>query len=150
MESSVVWAVPVADSGSLKTPAYDAATSALYECQGKALRQHDEAIADYERESDRYDADLRAWKTSGRKAGQPMPEKPIEPTARRCLVSDVTVEAIAAILGNNPRGVLLARDELSGWLGGFDREGTQRLVAHWGAAPGRKVAGSTPTRLRRS
>ncbi len=30
-------------------------------------------------------------------------------------------EAFAPILNENPRGVLLARDELSGWLAGFDK-----------------------------
>jgi hypothetical protein len=36
-------------------------------------------------------------------------------------VSDTTVEALAPILLANPRGVLLARDELAGWIGSFDR-----------------------------
>jgi hypothetical protein len=31
------------------------------------------------------------------------------------------VEALAPILQENPRGVLLARDELAGWIGSFDR-----------------------------
>jgi hypothetical protein len=36
-------------------------------------------------------------------------------------VSDTTVEALAPILLANPRGLLLARDELAGWIGSFDR-----------------------------
>ena len=40
------------------------------------------------------------------------------------VVSDATVEAMAAVLADNPRGVLNAWDELSGWLGGFDRYAT--------------------------
>src|SRR5262249_55030792 len=39
----------------------------------------------------------------------------------RFIVSDTTVEALAPILLANPRGLLLARDELAGWIGSFDR-----------------------------
>jgi len=49
------------------------------------------------------------------------PQKPEQPQAERCIVSDTTVEALAPILNANPRGLLLARDELNGWLGSFDR-----------------------------
>jgi hypothetical protein len=33
----------------------------------------------------------------------------------------VTVESVAPILAANPRGVILARDELAAWIGGFDK-----------------------------
>lgn len=41
------------------------------------------------------------------------------PTRRR--ISDTTIEAAIATQYENPRGILLARDELAGWLGSFDR-----------------------------
>jgi hypothetical protein len=41
--------------------------------------------------------------------------------ACRVLCADVTIERLAEILEDNPRGVLLARDELNGWLGSFIR-----------------------------
>ncbi len=41
--------------------------------------------------------------------------------ARRLLCSDVTIERMAEILAANPRGVLLARDELAAWIGSFTR-----------------------------
>ena len=40
---------------------------------------------------------------------------------QRFLVSDVTIEALAVILERNPRGLLLARDELAAWIRGFDQ-----------------------------
>src|SRR5207248_9333605 len=33
----------------------------------------------------------------------------------------ITVERLAELLEDNPRGLLLARDELAGWLGSFSR-----------------------------
>src|SRR3970282_2004204 len=48
-------------------------------------------------------------------------EQPMSPEADRCVVSDTTVEALAPLLLANPRGLLLARDELAGWIGSFDR-----------------------------
>ena len=43
------------------------------------------------------------------------------PQAKRYLVSDTTIEALVPILLANPRGLLVSRDELSGWFGSFDR-----------------------------
>lgn len=36
-------------------------------------------------------------------------------------VSDVTVESLAALLADNPRGLLLVRDELAGWVTSMDQ-----------------------------
>jgi hypothetical protein len=46
--------------------------------------------------------------------------------------SDVTVEAITERLQSQPRGLLVLRDELSAWLGSFDRYKRGRTdAAHW-------------------
>ena len=44
---------------------------------------------------------------------------------RRYMTSDTTVEALGELLRDNPRGVLLFRDELVGWLSAMDREGRE-------------------------
>src|SRR5262249_50060623 len=44
-----------------------------------------------------------------------------EPVLRRVVCSDTTIEKLAEILEDNPRGTLVARDELAGWLGSFSR-----------------------------
>ena len=51
----------------------------------------------------------------------------------RYLVSDCTVEALAVLLEQHPRGLLVARDELSGWVNSFDAYKSCRGadVAHW-------------------
>lgn len=39
-----------------------------------------------------------------------------EPTLRRLIVNDATVEKLGELLNQNPNGLLLVRDELAGWL----------------------------------
>ena len=48
-------------------------------------------------------------------------EAPEEPEPPRILTADVTPERLGTLLCNNPKGLLNTRDELSGWLLGFDR-----------------------------
>lgn len=43
------------------------------------------------------------------------PDEREKPTRRRYRTGDATPEAVAQILEENPRGILLARDELGAW-----------------------------------
>ncbi len=106
-EPSIVWGAIIARSGTLKSPALDATTAPLRRVQADAMREHQAALKEHA-------ATVLAAKTEKR-----LPPDP--PAARRCLVADSTVEALAPIPEKNPRGVLLARDELSAWLRGFNQ-----------------------------
>jgi hypothetical protein len=77
-------------------------------------------MKEYEADLARWAKDMAAWKRDKDATSDP-PEKPDMPQAERFIVSDTTVEALAPILLANPRGLLLARDELAGWIGSFDR-----------------------------
>lgn len=46
------------------------------------------------------------------------PEMPVRP---RIITSDATIESLANILSGQPKGLLNTRDELSGWLGSFNK-----------------------------
>jgi len=52
-------------------------------------------------------------------------EAPEEPLLRRYKTEDATVEKISEILLENPRGILVHRDELSGWLRNLDKQGRE-------------------------
>jgi hypothetical protein len=132
-EPAVIWTAAVGDSGTLKSPAHEAGTRPLVSRQTEAFRRYREERDDFEREKLGFDVALAAWKASGAKKGEPPPKKPQEPVPTRYVISDVTVEAVAQILERQPRGVLLSLDELSGWLGSFDRYAAARGgdVAHW-------------------
>ncbi len=133
-EPAILWTAIVGESGTMKTPAMHAALEPLHEAQRRAFAEHAEAMGEYEDELTRWQAEMAAWRKSTGRLGNP-PTRPETPVCRRSLVSDTTVEALAPILLQNPRGVLLARDELAGWLGSFDqyKKGSRAGAdcAHW-------------------
>lgn len=129
----ILWAAIVGESGSAKTPAFRLALRAIRERQRKAMAAHAEAAANYQEDILHYEKAMADWKRD-KKTLDPPPEKPEEPHAERCVVSDTTVEALAPVLLDNPRGLLLARDELAGWVTSFDRYavgGRGADSAHW-------------------
>ncbi|MBK9189884.1 MAG: DUF3987 domain-containing protein [Phycisphaerales bacterium] len=137
-EPAIVWTAIVGESGTMKTPAFKLSMKAIRKAQADAFKEYEAARAEWDAQLLRYEAELTGWKRQAAKghgdAGDP-PEKPAPPIARRYIVSDTTTEALAPILLGNPRGVLLARDELAGWLGSFDRYAKAGKAgadsAHW-------------------
>jgi hypothetical protein len=47
------------------------------------------------------------------------------------VVADATVEKLGELLNANPRGLLMVRDELTGWLASLDREGHECDRSFW-------------------
>src|SRR5207248_2876271 len=99
------------------TPGFLKAVAYVYTLQ-KRLRK------EYLAKSNAYDEELAKWKAAEKQAkkdGSEIGPRPEEPVFQRVVVSDTTIEKLADTLEENPRGLLLARDELSGWLGSFKR-----------------------------
>jgi len=128
---SILWGAIVGESGSLKTPALWTALQWMERWQDEFFEAWKVLRDQYQQDVLAYEKALSDWKRS--QSNAPPPAKPEPPVATRVLVQDTTIEALAPILKANPRGVLLARDELAGWLAGFDRyANTQGAeVAHW-------------------
>ena len=124
-EWSILWVAVIAESGTLKSPAFDLAMEPLRDLQAECFRDYESKMVEFESELLRYEADKADWKRKRKERGDP-PEKPTPPICDRFIVHDCTIEALAPILSDNPRGVLLARDELSGWLGSFNQYKQQR------------------------
>lgn len=116
----ILWGAIVGESGTAKTPAFRLVMRPVRERQRKALERYSDAAKEYEADLARWEKAMVAWKREKDTTSEP-PEKPDPPQAERFIVSDTTVEALAPILLANPRGLLLARDELAGWIGSFDR-----------------------------
>jgi hypothetical protein len=121
-EPSILWVAIVADSGSLKTPAAKKALRFITQQESEIERNNAAARDEHDRDLIVHEARLAAWKQEARRgnAGDP-PAKPSKPAQTAYVVSDTTIEALVGILADNPRGVLLERDELAGWLAGFDK-----------------------------
>lgn len=49
----------------------------------------------------------------------------------RCVVNDPTVEKLGEIMRDNPQGVTVVRDELTGWLAGFSKAGHEQERAFY-------------------
>jgi hypothetical protein len=100
-EPALLWTAAVGQSGSQKSPGYREATDPVFARQRRLMRAHAAAS--------------RRAKREGRD------EDDGPPPARRVVVSNTTVEKLGRLLSENPRGLLLARDELSGWFGSFTK-----------------------------
>jgi hypothetical protein len=126
-EGATLFAAVVGRPGSKKTPADKAATAPAWERQIELARKYRKARKVYEDEYGR-------WKKRSREASEDeesAPEPPDEPKLGRTVVGDTTTEALFEILEANPRGVLVSRDELTGWLRSMDQykgKGSDRQV----------------------
>lgn len=104
--SSSIWSVLIGNPSQGKTPAFRKALA--------GVRQIESALVD---ESDR---DRAAWNESCDTAAKGA-RQPIRPLARRLAVDDCTAEALVIKLSENPRGLVMARDELSALINGMDQ-----------------------------
>lgn len=133
VQPAVLWGAIVGDSGTMKSPALDIATKAIKRRQARAVEEYRKKMEIYDGDLEEYKLALDNWRKAGRKKGEPKPEEPETPICRRCYCSDITVEALADRLHENPRGLLLVRDELAGWIRSFDqyKGGRGADAAHW-------------------
>ena len=129
-EPAIIWTAIVGESGTAKSPALELPLRSIRKRQSLAMTKHAEALKDFEVEFAEYEKLLK----ESQKASStiPAPIKPEPPTCDRCWTDDATTEALAVRLKENPRGLLMIRDELSGWFN-FDRyaQGKGGDVAKW-------------------
>jgi DNA polymerase-1 len=117
VEPCTLWTVIVGQSGTVKSPPCRAALAPLIEFEKEAMKT-------YKIEREHYESDLEAWRLAKKKherGGEDPGPKPEPPILRRVRCSDTTIEALGQLLEQNPRGVLLYRDELRAWFNSFTR-----------------------------
>lgn len=116
-EPSIVWTAIVAESGSGKSPALEAVYGPLKARQREAAREWEGARGEHEAAEAAFQREHERWRKS--KSDDPAPIRPEAPILRRYFTTEPTTEALAPMLRDNPRGLLVARDELGGLLGSF-------------------------------
>ena len=127
-----LWGGIVGAPGLLKSPVITTMTRPL--TQIEALWRAEYESAENERKLQQEETDLRqaAWREqfkAAQKAGKAPPIRPdesiVKPLLRRLITQDATAEKLHEVLRDNPAGVLLIRDELSGWLATLDKPGRE-------------------------
>ena len=128
-----LWGGIVAPPGYLKSPVIQMATRPLNLIQTEWRRKHEEALDEYAREKEQYELRHTAWKeqykAASKKGNNTAPDRPGdepgEPKLRRLIVNDATFEALHQTMSENPAGILVIRDELTGWWSQLDRAGRE-------------------------
>jgi hypothetical protein len=125
LQRPCLYAAVVGPPGSAKSPAQEVATAPVDDEVEAAHAEWDAAMEGYEKDLDDYEAAMKEWKKAAAGQRGDRPEKPERPVLRRLIVNDTTAEAVVPILRENPRGVTLVKDELTGWVQAMDqyREG---------------------------
>jgi Protein of unknown function (DUF3987) len=110
-ESTRLWTGLVGPPSTMKSPTMLRAIEPLKQIDNYALARYMEAMAAYEKLPD-----------EERKGAE-------KPKLSRIMLGDTTPEAAQLVLQDNPNGVLLFRDELSGWFGSMDKYSGHRGAA---------------------
>lgn len=131
-----LWGATVGKPGVLKTPATEEALKPLRAREAMARDEHQRAQQDYEFERDYAEAKRAELKGRMKKAKGVDDKEALKleyeasnivaPIERRYLTNDPTTEKLGELLNQNPRGILLFRDELTGWFRSLDREGREQ------------------------
>ncbi len=139
-----LWGGLVGMPASMKTPALEAALKPIKRLAAKAKTEHEDALKDHEFDKVIYAARHKALKEVLQTKAKDLAskkgsvddldefkkefeglEEPEEPTQKRYVTNDVTIEKLAEILADNPDGILYYADELMRYLRGLDRVGRE-------------------------
>jgi hypothetical protein len=109
-ERPLIWSAVIGLTGTHKSPAL-----------GMALRPFTEKQiffqAEFESELQQFLDEIETYEDSESGANK----KPIKPWMSQVMTTDATQESLTEVLQQNPRGILFAQDELSGWTGAMNQ-----------------------------
>lgn len=129
-ERACLWGACIGHVGESKTPAFSAALAPIWPLQKKWREAFQEELKAHSAAAGRARMIKKQWErdaATALKKGEEIPPKPEgaeppePPVAREMITIDATQERIALLLMHNPRGMLLFRDELSGWFASFNQ-----------------------------
>lgn len=130
------WGAIIGRPSAMKSPSMKEALKPLQQFDNQAAKQFKEDKQNYDEEcqlielekSAAKDRAKKALKSDNRQAAREalkLANHPVIPTRQRLIVNDATVEKLGELLNENPNGLILVRDELSGWLSKLTKEDYQ-------------------------
>lgn len=137
------WGMLVGRSAMMKSPAMNAVINPLRVLADRVLKKYKIALKQYQ-------VDLDAWKIRKKAIEEVykknfkgvlegtseeskndvkiyVEEMPVEPLKRRYMTQDATTAKLGELLLDNPQGLLIYRDELSGWLKSFEKSARKMI-----------------------
>jgi hypothetical protein len=131
-----LWGGPVGRPGVMKTPGIQEPMSFLRRIEASASENHERASKDYEAQlivAKAHEKQVQASVQKALKNGGDALEIAREavanakepPVRRRYVTNDATVEKLGELLRDNPTGILIFRDELTGLLKNLDKDGQE-------------------------
>ncbi|CCH55889.1 hypothetical protein BN8_05186 [Fibrisoma limi BUZ 3] len=129
-----LWGAVIGDPSTKKTPSVSEVFKPLKQLARQAAEDHKQRLQEYEAQHLQYEMQKKIYQKQeqDRLSGKPVktfiayPTEPQKPTEKRYWSNDVTVEKLAELLNDNPTGLLIERDELTGLLAGWDRLGREQ------------------------
>ena len=129
-----LWGAIVGRPAVLKTPALAEALAPLNRLETATAQEYEKALQRYAVQCEVAKLAKEVARTKAKAAikahrdpNAPFEDchKPEPPKAKRYITQDATVEKLGELLADNPAGILVMRDELSGFLRNMDRDGHQ-------------------------
>jgi Protein of unknown function (DUF3987) len=133
-EVANLWGGIVAPPGLMKSPVFAAVTHPLKQMEAVWRAEYETELSDYQQEKEEAELRLAAWRDQFKAAQKAKdkvdppcrPDNSIAvPVCRRLLTTDATLECLHKILAENPAGITVFRDELTGWLAQLDKPGRE-------------------------
>lgn len=128
-ESCCLYMAIVGNPGTIKTHNLSFANAPIVERDRKYY-------SEYEQENERYKIENAAYAKDKKNLDAP----PKKPELKKHVVSDCTIEALAKVLLNNPRGICSHNDELAGWVADMNKYSggngdIQKWLSIWSSQP---------------
>lgn len=121
-EYAVLWAAVIGMFSEKKGVGLDVAVDYLKSTDTRQRMKEQQAWDSYEDEEKGYQSELKEYQRDiKKKPALERPTAPEKPPRSRLWTDDATLQAMAKLFTENPRGkVSVIKDELSGWFGAFD------------------------------
>jgi hypothetical protein len=121
LESARLWGAVVGDPSTKKGPALAVVTERLWSIDAGLRKSAEQKLLEHEADLQVFNARMANYARMAAKGEQcERPVRPARPIMPRLLADDATVEGLRDVLADNPRGILVVKDELAGWFGAMD------------------------------